>query len=151
VLRLPTGGLSNLSPALTKLFSGIDYLAVKTATNYLYSSETLEDLSGFQTTCPSRFVVPDDKSHPRNHWIAGSGCARPCRYNITWSYYIIIVLCGKELRFAHTVILCVTNYHVYTDILSPIRSTSSSLSIYSIVANYRHMIILLLYIRTGYS
>jgi hypothetical protein len=33
----------------------------------------------FHTQCPYGFVVPDDLTHPRNHWISGTGCAEACR------------------------------------------------------------------------
>jgi hypothetical protein len=38
--------------------------------------------SRFSTQCPHGFVVPEDESHPRNHWIEGTGCAEACRYQI---------------------------------------------------------------------
>lgn len=35
--------------------------------------------NGFETNCPSGFVVPDDPDNPRNQMIVGTGCAIPCR------------------------------------------------------------------------
>ena len=51
-------------------------LNVTTSTNYL-NSTALHFRSS--TQCPHGFVVPEDESHPRNHWMAGTGCAEACR------------------------------------------------------------------------
>ena len=53
---------------------------VATNPNRLGNVTSVDALGSFQTQCPAYgFVVPDDKSHPRNHWIEGTGCAEACR------------------------------------------------------------------------
>jgi hypothetical protein len=42
-------------------------------------SKNAIDTYGYVTACPTGFVVPDDKLHPRNNWIKGTGCAVACR------------------------------------------------------------------------
>jgi hypothetical protein len=40
---------------------------------------TAYDTSGFATKCPYGTVVPEDPTHPRVVYVAGTGCANACR------------------------------------------------------------------------
>jgi hypothetical protein len=52
---------------------------ITTAPNSL-SVITAYDTSGFTTKCPYGTVVPEDPTHPRVVYVAGTGCANACRY-----------------------------------------------------------------------
>jgi hypothetical protein len=84
VAKFPTGDQVVRRIPL-KLFStaeNITWLNISTSPNYLSDATNFVPgvTTAFRTKCPSGFVVPDDRSHPRNHWIEGTGCAEACRF-----------------------------------------------------------------------
>jgi hypothetical protein len=72
--------LFNLSSNSSSSGSGVMMLNVTTSANYLDGVAQSSLSQQFSTQCPHGFVVPEDKSHPRNHWMVGTGCAEACRY-----------------------------------------------------------------------
>jgi hypothetical protein len=67
---------------------GPSAIPVATSPNKLMSTNTAAAAVGtrtksaadeYVTECPQGYVVPDDPTHPRNKWLAGTGCAEACR------------------------------------------------------------------------
>ena len=55
--------------------SGLGPIRVNTTANPANSTND----SGYQTTCPTGYVVPEEPSDPRINWIPGTGCAVSCQ------------------------------------------------------------------------
>jgi hypothetical protein len=78
------GGAGNSSGGSVNDFGSS--LRVKTSPNtldYATSQAAVGKRSVYATQCPTGFVIPDDPTHPRIDWIAGTGCATACRYVLT--------------------------------------------------------------------
>ena len=67
-------------PIMRSSRGNITWLNISTSPNYMLNASLSADgVAMFETKCPYGFVVPDDKEHPRNHWVEGTGCAEACR------------------------------------------------------------------------
>jgi hypothetical protein len=67
-------------PIMRSVEGNITWLNISTSPNYMSNASISADgETTFETKCPLGFVVPDDKDHPRTHWVEGTGCAEACR------------------------------------------------------------------------